>query len=143
MRDFKQTYKKMVENIKEKFDQLEELNQKRMIFTGTCLKNYNYSKFKIVHTAKYTDEFYFKTKDNFIEIVWFDEDNCKFSVVVSPLFFEDFNTYLDIVQDEITARNKEEIKKYINWVKEVEEIRARCSAEDYQLYLKLREIYKK
>ena len=125
MRDFKQNYEKMVENIKEKFDQLEELNQKRMIFTGTCLKNYNYSKFKIVHTAKYTDEFYFKPKDNFIEIV------------------EDFDTYLDIVQDEITARNKEEIKKYINWVKEVEEIRARCSAEDYQLYLKLREIYKK
>ena len=38
MRDFKQTYEKMVENIKEKFDRLEELNQKRMIFTGTCLK---------------------------------------------------------------------------------------------------------
>ena len=140
MRDFKQNYEKMVENIKEKFDQLEELNQKRMIFTGTCLKNHNYSKFKIVHTAKYTDEFYFKPKDNFIEIVWLDEDNCKFSVVVSTL---DFDTYLDIVQDEITARNKEEIKKYINWVKEVEEIRTRGTAEDYQLYLKLREIYKK
>ena len=143
IQDFMDYYIKETHKIAPKFDAIYEITKKWLFFTGQELVEVNRSKYRVLkyHRQACGDYYILPAREGNVAIAWEDDDNESCNVIVSKMFFKDFEKFLKEVEDEVSKNNKEQTEKYQEYLRALEEEKEFKEHKQFQEFLRLKEIY--
>ena len=143
IKQFVSFYISEVNKILEKFERVFEASKGWVKFDGTDLKPTIYNPFSVLESHKQAGGDYkiIPLNENEIVISWENSDGYDREFTVSPLFFDDFEKYLENVFQRIHENNKIQTAKFQEFQNQLELKKELDNQKQYQEYLKLKEIY--
>lgn len=136
-------YVNEVNKISEKFDRIYEESKKWTYFNGKELVTVNDSPYRILkyHSQACGNYGILPAENGNIKISWVESDNNTCSVTVTNEFFDDFEKFFKGVKIEIFENNKKQIEIYQEYLRALEEEKESKKRQQYQEFLRLKEIY--
>lgn len=147
---FIETYAEMIEKIPEKFEKIYGLTKEwkkfdgRNLLSGDELRK-DCSLFNDLAWFKEAKEFFLTTScDNkTIRIFWYDDCEERRHINVLDSFFDDFDSFIEYVKTLISENNKSELEKYNRYIENQKKEQESLKNQEYQEFLRLKEIYDK
>ena len=144
IQEFLDFYEAEISKIIDKFDKIYKASEKMVFFDGEELKKMDYNTYSVLGHHKF-EGFSYKISPlpkNEIKISWDDDDGEICYTTVTKSFFDDFDKFLEDVENKILENNKKEESKYQEYLKQLEQEKELNEQKQYQEYLRLKELYK-
>lgn len=132
-----------VNKISEKFEKIFEVSKGWLRFDGIGLKPTIYNPFSVLKSHKQAGGDYkiVPVNDNEIAISWEDAEGYDREFIVPPLFFDDFEKYLENVFQITDENNKIQTAKFQEFQSRLEKEKEIEKQKQYEEFLKLKEIF--
>lgn len=138
IKDFVDFYNEEIEKSSEKFKKIIEILDKCVYFNGINLQKLKYHKFSDLKYLGEKDTIFFASFGNSIEICWYSSDGeDTYFVDFDYSFFDDFETFLKNLNEEILKNNEIEEDKYNKYL--IKKTQEEKESPEYREYLRLKE----
>ena len=143
IQDFMDYYIKETHKIASNFGAIYEITKKWLFFNGQELVEVNRSKYRVLkfHRQACGDYYILPAREGNVAIAWEDDDNESYNVIVSKMFFKDFEKFLKDLKDEVSKNNKEQTERYQEYLRKLDEEQKFREHQQFQEFLRLKEIY--
>lgn len=142
IKDFVEFYNEENEKISDKFKKITEILDKGVFFNGINLQKLKYHRYSDLKYFGEKDTIYLAPFGNLIEICWYSSDGeDTYFVDFDYSFFDDFDTFLKNLNEEILKNNEIEEEKYNKYL--IKKMQEQKESPEYKEYLRLKEKFEK